>query len=288
MIYLFTAEDEINAILRDCEPVAISVLVCNDRLTKHRRNFTESDISKVHGAGHGFKPSKEPQFDAVKSQDTLKEALEFYGVLVIPVINRSSEYLAAILSNLASRKIPGCELLWFIFSGHGAGSHFLVNDELVPFDELIRKSSAIPIKRMAFFFDCCQVNTNGIKAVDIQKEHMAVYSAPPNEVAYYLDGVGLMVTCLAELLLWFKGSLNELQCKLREKLLSKMGEVLHIPSGSLEKWRQSHLPHHTSSMFDINLCNKINEASKCTVGSDLNRPVGRVAPETHVGITKTT
>ena len=248
----------------DCEPFAISVLVCNDKSANHRGNFTESDFVQVPGAKYDFKPSKGPLFDAAKSRDLLKEALESYGVMVIPVINGSREYLAAILTNLASRPMPrSCEFLWFIFSGHGVGSHFSVNGELVAFDQLIRKASKInAIRHMAFFFDCCQLNTDGIKVINVQKEHMAVYSAPPNEVAYFLDGVSLMVTCLAELLHWFKGSLNELQCKLREKLLSKMADVLHIPSDNLDDWKRRHLPHHTSSMFDINLWNKINEASK--------------------------
>ena len=223
--------------------MAISLVICDDYI-------------RMPGA-------KGPLFDAEKSCAQLKKALESRGVMVISIVNKSRKFLCAILTNLASRKIPGsCEFLWFIFSGHGARSQFSVNGELVAFDQLIRKASKIAIKRMAFFFDCCQSNTDGIKIVNIQKEHMVLYSAPPHEKAYYMDGVSLMVTCLVELLDCFKGSLNELQSKLREKLMSKMVDVLLIPSHILDDWRRKHLPHSTSSMFDINLWNRISEASK--------------------------
>lgn len=260
------AEAYIGGILRpDCDPVAISVLVCNDNLTDYRGKYMESDFARKR-LYMSLQP-KEPPFDAEKSCAQLKEALESYGVMVIPVINRSCEYLAAILTSLMSRMVPtSCEFLWFIFNGHGAGSNFLVNGELVAFDQLIRKASKIAIRRMAFFFDCCQLNTDGIKVVNIQKEHMALYSAPPDEVAYHQHGVGLMVTCLAELLRLFRGSLNELQSKLRDKLMSKMVAALGIPICDSYDWKQKHLPHHTSSMFDINLYKMISEASKCMHG----------------------
>ena len=263
-------EAYISGILRpDCNPVAISVLVCNENLTKYRRNYVESDCSRIPETKRycvSLQHKAPPPFDAEKSCAQLKEALESYGVMVISVVNRSREYLAAILTVLASRMIPrSCEFLWFIFNGHGAGSHFSVNGELVAFNQLIRKASKIAIRRMAFFFDCCQLNTDGIKVVNIQKEHMTLYSAPPDEVAYHQYGVGLMVTCLAKLLLLFRGSLNDLQSKLRDRLMSKMVDALGIPSNDLDDWKQKHLPHHTSSMFDINLYKIICEASKYSI-----------------------
>lgn len=231
----------------DCEPVAIALVVCNNQLS---------------GA-------KGPVFDAERSCAQLTEALESYGVMVITVVNKSREYLAAILTNLASRNIipESCKFLWLIFSGHGWGSYFLVSGELVAFNQLIHLASTIKIRRMAFFFDCCRLSTNSINVVNIQKEHMVLYSAPPNEKAYHFDGISLMVMCFVKLLHSFEGSLNELQSKLREMLVSKMAEVLHIPSDMLDDWRQNHLPYSTSSMFDINLCSEISEASKCCINT---------------------
>lgn len=250
--FSFAVESDVSSFLKpDCSPIAICVLVCNDNLKG--RNFSES----VHYI------SEEPPFDAVKSCALLKEALESYGVLVIPLTNRSREYLTAVLTNLASRDIPReCEILWFIFSGHGEGNNVSVNGELMAFDQLILQTSRIRIRRMAFFFDCCRLNPKYVQHKNLEKEHMVVYSSPPDVVSYYYDGVGLMVMCLAELLLWFKGSLNELQCILRKNIMSKSLESLVIPPDFTDDWSRKHLPHYTSSMFDINLSEKISEGSK--------------------------
>lgn len=277
----FTAAAYISGILReDCYPVAISVLVCNNNFAKSVRNFTEADIALVAGPKHDYTTPKEPPFNAEKSCSLLKDTLESYGVMVISIVNRSQEFLSAILTNLASRDIPkSCQFLWFIFSGHGRGNSFSVNGKLVQFDYLIRKAAEISvIRRMAFFFDCCQLsNWEGIKVVDIPKEHMTVYSAPPNKFSFHQDGVGLMVTCLVEMLEGFDGSLSELQLKLREKLMSKMVDTLHIQSDDLDNFKKKHLPQHTSSMFDVNLYNEISSACKfwhnhaCTCSFHLGR-----------------
>jgi hypothetical protein len=227
-------------------------------------NFTDSDFAGVAGSGHSYRTRSEAPFDAERSCSLLKEALESYGVLVIPVVNRSKDFLDAILTILASREIPkSCQFLWFIFTGHGRQNSFYINGKSVEFEYLIRKAAEIRIKYMAFFFDCCQAyNWEGIKVISIPKEHMTVYSAPPNGVAFHYDGISLMVSCLVEMLPDFTESLNQLQVVLREKLMSRMVDVFHIPSKDLERFKENHLPQHTSSMFGVNLYESICKA--CT------------------------
>ena len=207
----------------------------------------------------------EPPFDAVRSCSLLKDAMESYGVMAIPVVNRSKEYLNAILANLASREIPkSCQFLWFIFSGHGSRNSFFVNKDSMEFDILIHKAAEITtIRCMVFFIDCCQLyNWKGIKVVDREKEHMTLYSAPPCGKSFHEDGVGLMVTCLVDMLACFKGSLNDLQLELREKLVEKMVDTLPVSSDELDKFREKHLPQHTSTMFGVHLYNEICNARK--------------------------
>jgi hypothetical protein len=152
----------------------------------------------------------------------------------------------------------------------GEKNSFILNSKPVGFEELIRKASQMnTIRRMAFFFDCCLLECEGIRVCNIKKEHMTLYSAPPDNVAYHQYGVSLMVTCLVDILQCFKGSMNELQSKLRDKLKSKMLEVLRQELATKldeDKVIRDHLPHSTSSMFDINLCAKISKASKSIGG----------------------
>lgn len=187
--------------------------------------------------------------------------------MVIPVVNRSKEYLNAILTNLASREIPkSCQFLWFIFSGHGRGNSFCVSGESIEFETLIRKAAEISaIRCMAFFFECCQLyNWEGIKVVNIQKEHMTLYSAPPNGKSFHENGVGFMATCLVEMLVGFEGSLNDLQLELRKKLVERMVDTFHVSSDELDSFKEKHLPQHTSTMFGVHLYNEICSACKFT------------------------
>lgn len=113
------------------------------------------------------------------------------------------------------------------------------------FKDLIRKTSEISTARcMAFFFECFQLDYGSIKVATAEKKHMVVYLVPPSGVSFHQDGVGLLVTCLAEMLMYFKGSLNELQFELREKLASKMLSILHVPSDELFDFKTKHLPVH--------------------------------------------
>ena len=246
-VFILAAEQVDEKLKKDCNPVAIAVLVSNDNLT--------TAPSQDHST----------PVNAEKSGVLLKKALESYGIMVISIVNKSMEYLSAVLENLTAREIPkSCLFLWFIFSGHGKGSAFCLNGKFMKFNSVIHKAAQIrTVRRMGFFFDCCQLgNWESIKVVGIPKEHMTVYSAPPNGLAFHHDGVGLMVTCLAQLLQNFTGSLSELQSKLRDRLRSTMIDLLAIPSDDQDEFILNHLPHHTSSMFDINLYNEVCRASK--------------------------
>ncbi len=274
----FAAEAQVYGILReDCHPIAFTVLVANDNKTAPqtrgairaadttRSVITAADIAGHPSGNHDFKPAQTPpEFDAVKSCSLLKSELESYGVMVLPVINRSKSYLTAVMQVLAQAAFPKtCELFWFIFTGHGQRSNFCVNGQLMEFDELIQLASDIKMRYFAFFFECCQLNGDLIKASKLQQEHMTVYSSPSNEESYYYEGVGLMVICLAEMLKGgYKKSLNELQRELRSEMIKRMQHVLIIPAENLKSFLNRHLPVHTSTMFsDINLYDKTRDAS---------------------------
>ena len=186
--------------------------------------------------------------------------------MVIPVTNRPKEYLLAVLTVLTTMDIPkSCELFWFLFTGHGSRGAFCVNGEDVPFEELIQEASQIRIKYMAFFFECCQLhNEDKIKAAEIKKQYVAVYSSPPNQVSYYYNGVGLMMIVLAKLLRkGYSGSFSELQRLVRQKLVNKMTKVLGIHEDMKELFIAHHLPVHTSTMYDdFSFQRKISFASE--------------------------
>ncbi len=275
----FAAEAQVCGILRkDCNPIAVTLLVANDNKTAPRTRggmraadttesvITSADIARHTPVNFDFKPTKTPpEFDAVKSCAMLKSELESFGVLVFPVINRSKSYLTALLKVLAQTTFPkSCELFWFIFTGHGQKSNFCINGQLMEFDYLIHIASEINMRYFAFFFECCQLNGDIIRVSTKQQEHMTIYSSPPNEEAYYYEGVGLMTICLTEMLKGgYEKSLNELQQELRGEMIKRMQEVLRIPKRHQMAFRNQHLPVHTSTMFrDINLYEKARDASK--------------------------
>lgn len=280
LIVPIVAEAEVYGILReDCNPIAVCVLVANDNKTTlqgrdsvRAADTTQSVISaediarRNRGVNHDFKPAQSlPEFDAVKSCSMLKSVLESSGVMVFPVINRSKSYLTAVMKVLARVAFPkSCELFWFIFTGHGRKSNFCINGQLMEFDELIHMACEVKLRYFAFFFECCQVYGDLIKASKVQQEHMTIYSAPPNEESYYHKGVGVMVSCLVEMLRGgYKKSLNELQRELRCEMIKRLQEVLVIPSHLLKSFLNKHLPVHTSTMFsDINIHEKTQDASK--------------------------
>lgn len=225
--------------------------------------FTRAEWEKA--TVHDLKPNEIPRFDAEESCSMLKKELLSYGVTVIPITNRPLNYLLAILEGLEKRQISkSCKLLWFIFSGHGVANQIAMNGALYECEDLIRKAAKINIQKMAFFFECCQRNCDFIKAINIEKEYMTLYSAPPSKESFFKDGIGLMVRCLAEMLRndSFKESLSELQCKLRENIMSMMLDVLPVPLDLRENFKRKHLSYHTSAMFDINLYKDVRDASE--------------------------
>ena len=189
--------------------------------------------------------------------------------MVIPVTNRPKDYLRAVLTVLTTMDIPkSCELFWFLFTGHGSRGVFCLNDEVEHFEEVIQEASRIRIKYMAFFFECCQLhNEDKIKAAEIKKQYVALYSSPPNQVSYHYNGVGLMMIVLAKLLRkGYSGSLGELQRVVRHKLVKKMTKVLGIHEDMKEVFIAHHLPVTTSTMYDdFSFQRKISYASEFTV-----------------------
>lgn len=248
------AEGEIRWILRnDCSPVIHAILVTNDNKSRHET-----------GTSEGNHLSHEPQFNAEDTREVLQNALETFGATVIAVKNQSKEFLLAIIESLKKSAVPKIEFLWFIFSGHGRGSSFSLNGEFMEFDELINETSKIDAQFSVFFFECCQVDGEGVKVTKLQSQHMVVYSAPPNEVSFHYDGVGLMASTLAELLLMdYPKPLNKLQLELRQRLSKRIVAVNKVPPEGEEDFKNKHLPVQTTTIReDINLYEKIQAASK--------------------------
>ena len=202
-----------------------------------------------------------------KASADLKSTFERCGFAVIPVLNSTKEYLAAVLKVLADRAFPkSCVLFWFLFTGHGENYGFFVNKEHVRFEDVIWAVEKIKIENSAFFFECCQSRSCYMRAGEISKQHMIIYSAPPCQVSYHFEGVGLLVHCLIEMLgdNNYQKQLNDLQQELRQRLMKKMATLLKEDPKFAEYIEEHHLPVYIS-----NMCNSINfyaitsDASKC-------------------------
>ena len=200
--------------------------------------------------------STSPPLNSAKASADLKSAFERCGFAVIPVLNRTKEYLSAVLQVLADRVFPkSCVLFWFLFTGHGENYGFFVNNEHVRFEDVIWAVEKIKIENFAFFFECCQLRTIFIKACEVPKQHMIIYSAPPCRVSFHFEGVGLLVHCLVEMLKdnSYQKQLNDLQQELRQRLMEKMSTLLRKDPKFHEFIAEEHLPVYTS-----NMCNSIN------------------------------
>ena len=260
-INLITARAQISGVLKNnCQPLVLALLVADDDNAKHRQPQATS------GNNITLPCDRTPLLDAEKSCSIVKTALEDNGIVVIPITNRPKDYLLAVLTALATMPIPtSCEFLWFLFTGHGSRGAFSMNGESMPFEDLIQEASKIRIKYAAFFFECCQLyRGDKIKAAEIKKQYIAVYSAPPQQISYHYDGVGLMMIVLVDILKeGYTGSVSELQRLVRERLVKKMTETLAIPEDSRESFNKEHLPVHTSTMYD-DFCfhKKISDACK--------------------------
>ena len=293
-MYWYIAEAQVYGILRkECHPIALTVLVANDNMTASLTEdalraadttesvITTTDILKHRSVNHDYKQAQPPpEFDAVKSCSVLKTELESFGVMVIPVINRSKSYLTAVLKVLSQAAFPrSCELFWLIFTGHGQRSNICINGQLMGFDNIIGLASEVKMRYFAFFFECCQVNSDGITVSTIKHQHMTIYSSPPDQVSYYYHGVGLMVICLSEMLKGaYKKSMNELQLELRGEMIKRIQDVVVIPAEQLKDFLNRHLPVHTSTMYsDINLYEKTCDASKYE--SYINKHSKKICPK---------
>ncbi len=247
--FSFLAEAQISGSMRDgyCNPIVVAFVIANDNLTKLHR-----PLSSARPSGKETPQQKNPPLDAEKSCSMVKSALESCGIMVIPIVNRSGSYLQAIIKELRNGDIPtSCELFWFIFTGHGRGNKFYMNGESMFFSDFINSASKIKVKYMTFFFECCQVEGKEIEVVDIKKQHMCLYSSPPNEVSIHFKGVGLLMTCMVEMLeAGYKGTLNSLQEDLRSNYMQKTTEILGVPLEDQETFMENRLPVFTSNMFD--------------------------------------
>ncbi len=250
--YFYAAQHQISAFPSDCHPKALSVIVTSDILP--------SSHSKSDG----------PNFNAEKSCDMLQKACESYGFLVLSLVNRSLQYFQALLLALADTNLGSCELYWLIFSCHGRGNEICINGECIKFDDLIYMINEAKLKNVVFFFECCMFNT-AIKIAEIQTPHMVIYSAPPNNISFHIDGVGFLVRCLAEMMNdEYDKPMNDLQLELRQIIMVKLIEqkgLLEkdelIDSMSQEEFKRKHLPVHTTSMLvSLNPHTIISDGSK--------------------------
>jgi hypothetical protein len=205
--------------------------------------------------------------DAKKTNSILQSALKIFGATVFAVENKRIEFLFAVVENLRKRATLQHQLLWFIFSGHGQKDRVFVYGRFMEFDKIIQAVTQIDASRFVFFFECCQLGGDRLIMANAETQHMVVYSAPPNEVSFHYDGVGLMATTLAEMLHeGYAKSLNDLQFELRRRLVDKIVEVHNISPEGEQAFKTKHLPVQISTMFEsINLYERILEASKTLI-----------------------
>ena len=244
----------------DCLPGVVACVVASDNLTDSERLlYFEGEESK----------DKEPQLTATESCLTVQTALEHCGIMVIPVINPTMVLFMAILNVLTKRGLPkSCELFWFVFTGHGRRNNFFIHKQPMSFEKLIEKVSRIQVKYTIFFFECCQVEGQLIKVADIDKQHMALYSAPPKRLSFHYKGVGVLMSCIANMLVdSYKKSFNCFQQELRSFYLEKVTEVLKILPEEQDEFKDKILPVNTCTMYDdINLHVIRHNASKFSFG----------------------
>ncbi len=133
--FLFVAEELINECIPDeCHPFAIACVVVSDNLTESDRTY----FNNLYSKGEAVPDNVEPPLNAKKSCSLVQLALQSYGVLVIPIINPSLPFLEAILEALHNKGVPEtCKLFWFIFTGHGEASNFLIDRNPMSFNDLI-------------------------------------------------------------------------------------------------------------------------------------------------------
>ena len=237
---MFIAKHDVDEILRsDCHPYALAVVAAND-------NFKKADPGEI-------------PLNAEESCRVIQTALECYGVMVIPIVNRNLKYFRAVLRYLRNGgRIPkSCKLFWFIFTGHGRAHQFCMNEEYMRFNDfIIQHAFGIEIENMLFFFECCQEEGEKIEVVNVEKQYMCLYSCPPNKQSFHF-GVGPLMTCIAEILKPdYKKSLNDFQSELRTRYLEMTARKLHI-------CMRDRRPVYTTNMIDeIVLYEEIRSASK--------------------------
>ena len=242
---------------KDCYPIAVACVVASDNLSEQERlrykTSSKEELKKM-----------KPQLNAEKSCSVAQSALESIGIMVITLKNPSKQFLWAVIEELCKRNFPElCELFWFIFTGHGSHNCFYVKEK-VYFSELIQLVSDIKVEQFIFFFECCQVDGEEITVADISGQHIAFYSSSPNRESYHYKGVGVLMSCMAEMLeAGYKESFHSFLQELHSRYLDRMVVVLKVPVHEREEFKKRNLAVQINTTFkDINLHLKAHEASR--------------------------
>jgi len=174
----------------------------------------------------GQNPGKD--LDAQKTFNLLKPILRKLGVCFLPVINESKEFLEAVLEALVGFLPRSTELVMFLSTSHGRCNEICMNDEYMKIPHIIQLLGKLGCKNFLAMFDGCQtchVTEHEVKetldVAFVDKMYMVVYSAPPCCKAFWFEGVGIFVRCLAQVLE------DASVCTLRQ-LADRVSEVLKV------------------------------------------------------------
>ncbi len=142
-----------------------------------------------------------PQLEANKSVKLLVPKLQDRGYCVIPVINQSKAYLEALLDALGREYLPNSvKFVMFISSTHGRCDEICMNGEMCSIPEIMQRLSKVPCESFLALFDGCQSNDKSFHVEFVEKSYMAVYTSPPELPTLHVDGVGVCIICLSNIL----------------------------------------------------------------------------------------
>ena len=142
----------------------------------------------------------EPQLSAQDSYEKLVPIFRNLGFCVVPVVNKSKPYLEALLDLLKQTRPKSVKLVMFVSTTHGKCDEICMNGENFKIPDIIQRLSKISCQSFFAIFDGCQVDGNSFSVKRVDKPYMAVYSAPPEYIAYHDDGIGIYMICLANAL----------------------------------------------------------------------------------------
>lgn len=264
-LLLLTARKHINECFQGtCKCKVLTILVANDNSLQLNRNQSRN----VSTASSDHAQPQAPELDAKKACDLLKPVLEDCGFGVLELVNRSKGYLLALIKVLCDENIlESCEQVIFISTTHGRRDEFCMNDEYVKFEDLIHEVTNIEVEYFMFCFECCQIDGKSLTVSKVNKQHIVIYSVPPERISYHYKGVGLLIICLTELLKRpYTKSLNDLDRELRSDYCDRLVEVLKISEEGRGVFLKEHAPLHVGNMHDdVNLYEIIRKASELSL-----------------------